>query len=377
MSQTTLVLRSTDEKKRPNPLTLQDGQLAANIGTEEPGLYFADTEGNLRKVGPCHVGPEPPNSGVSAPYFSGLCLGELWYDTTEQSLNIWNGFSWNSIQRDPPPGATGVSGPIGATGAVGATGASGVGVVGATGAVGATGVGITGATGVVGAIGATGPIGVTGPTGPVGETGLIGASGATGVGTTGATGAVGATGAGTTGATGVGAAGATGASGVSGKTILSGSGSPGLALGVVGDFYIDTANSNFYGPKTESTWGTFVSLVGPVGPTGPQATEDSPTTLTYAATVNLDMGVLAGKMATLVLAGPVTFTTSNLEAGREVSIRIICDSTSREFTFPSWIFTQSPATGPSTIAAGKTAILSVRFWGTSNADATAVYTVQG
>ena len=175
----------------------------------------------------------------------------------------------------------------------------------------------------------------------------------------------------------MGAAGATGASGVSGKTILSGSGSPGLALGVVGDFYIDTANSNFYGPKTESTWGTFVSLVGPVGPTGPQATEDSPTTLTYAATVNLDMGVLAGKMATLVLAGPVTFTTSNLEAGREVSIRIICDSTSREFTFPSWIFTQSPATGPSTIAAGKTAILSVRFWGTSNADATAVYTVQG
>jgi hypothetical protein len=99
MSQTTLVLRSTDEKKRPNPTTLQEGQLAANIGTEEPGLYFADTEGNLRKVGPCHVGPEPPNTGVSTPYFLGLCLGELWYDTVGEILKVWSGSSWLSSDQ--------------------------------------------------------------------------------------------------------------------------------------------------------------------------------------------------------------------------------------------------------------------------------------
>ena len=104
---------------------------------------------------------------------------------------------------------------------------------------------------------------------------------------------------------------------------------------------------------------------------------DTPITLAYAATVNLDMALLAGKMAILNLTGPVTFTASNLGAGREVSIRIVCDSTSRAFTFPGWLFTQTPGTGPATIAAGKTAILSVRFWGASNADATAVYAVQG
>jgi hypothetical protein len=99
MSQTTLVLRSTDEKKRPDPITLQDGQLAANIGTEEPGLYFADIEGNLIKVGPCHVGPEPPNFGVSAPYFLGLCLGELWYDTVAENFKVWSGTSWLSSEQ--------------------------------------------------------------------------------------------------------------------------------------------------------------------------------------------------------------------------------------------------------------------------------------
>lgn len=99
MSQTTLVLRSTDEKKRPNPTTLQEGQLAANIGESEPGLYFADANGGLRKIGPCHVGSEPPNFGVSAPYFPGLCLGELWYDTVGEILKVWSGSSWLSSDQ--------------------------------------------------------------------------------------------------------------------------------------------------------------------------------------------------------------------------------------------------------------------------------------
>jgi hypothetical protein len=104
---------------------------------------------------------------------------------------------------------------------------------------------------------------------------------------------------------------------------------------------------------------------------------DEPLTLNYAATVNLDMTALAGKMLTLNLGGNVTFTTSNRSAGKEVAIRIICDGTTRAFTFPGWIFTQSPATGPSSIAAGKTGILSVRCWGPADGDATAVYAVQG
>jgi hypothetical protein len=175
-TRTIQILRSGVEKKRPNPETLLPGQLAVNIDPAEPGLYFADTDGSLRKVGPCHVGPEPPNSGVPQSYHGGNCVGEMWYDTTEGALNIWDGFSWFAILGDsgPSPGATGVTGatgPAGATGAIGATGATGpagatgvgtsgaIGATGATGPAGATGVGVIGATGPAGDIGATGPVG--------------------------------------------------------------------------------------------------------------------------------------------------------------------------------------------------------------------------
>lgn len=53
----------------------------------------------------------------------------------------------------------------------------------------------------------------------------------------------------------------TGPQGPSGRTILNGSGSPSDALGAVGDFYYDTTNFIFYGPKLqvnpESTTGTW------------------------------------------------------------------------------------------------------------------------
>lgn len=53
----------------------------------------------------------------------------------------------------------------------------------------------------------------------------------------------------------------TGPQGPSGRTILNGSGSPSDSLGAVGDFYYDTTNFIFYGPKLqvdpESTTGTW------------------------------------------------------------------------------------------------------------------------
>lgn len=51
--------------------------------------------------------------------------------------------------------------------------------------------------------------------------------------------------------------------------ILSGTGVPGAGLGVDGDFYIDTAADNLYGPKSGGAWGSATSLVGPAGSTGP------------------------------------------------------------------------------------------------------------
>lgn len=78
----------------------------------------------------------------------------------------------------------------------------------------------------------------------------------------GATGPQGATGA-------TGATGAAGANGTNGSTILNGSGAPSNGLGANGDFYIDTANSRLYGPKTAGSWpGGYLNLVGAAGAAG-------------------------------------------------------------------------------------------------------------
>jgi hypothetical protein len=126
-------------------------------------------------------------------------------------------------------------------------------------------------------------------TGPQGATGARGATGAAG-----AAGAAGATGP-------AGEKGATGAAGAAGATVLSGTGAPAPSLGKLGDFYIDTATSTMFGPKTDngyysgyyynngyyyngyynngyyySDWGPGVSLKGATGTTGLQGIQGVP-----------------------------------------------------------------------------------------------------
>ena len=62
--------------------------------------------------------------------------------------------------------------------------------------------------------------------------------------------------------------GADGQDGTAGSKILSGSTTPVSTLGVVGDFYFNTAAADLYGPKTASGWGTPVNLKGPQDDTG-------------------------------------------------------------------------------------------------------------
>jgi hypothetical protein len=96
--------------------------------------------------------------------------------------------------------------------------------------------------------------------------------------------------------------------------------------------------------------------------------------ITYAATVDLDLAAVAGGYSTISLTGALTFTTSNRASGRQVTIRLICDSTARALTFPAgWTFL---GTKPSTIAASKTAVLSLTFFGTADSDCVAAYGVQ-
>nr|WP_314473571.1 leucine-rich repeat domain-containing protein [uncultured Capnocytophaga sp.] len=56
--------------------------------------------------------------------------------------------------------------------------------------------------------------------------------------------------------------GTNGSNGKDGATILSGITAPTTSQGKVGDWYIDTQNKLLYGPKTESGWGTGISLIG-------------------------------------------------------------------------------------------------------------------
>ena len=205
-------------------------------------------------------------------------------------------------------GANGVAGPTGPQGSIGLTGAQGpkgdTGVQGLTGASGKTifsgtsaptansgGVGdfylntatttlygpktnegwgapksLVGPKGDAGAQGPKGDAGATGQQGPIGATGLQGVKGDTGpVGPQGSQGLTGA----------VGATGPQGAAGLDGKTILNGTIAPSELVGKVGDFYLHTAASAIYGPKTSSGWGQPVSLVGPKGDSGAQGQEPS------------------------------------------------------------------------------------------------------
>ena len=54
----------------------------------------------------------------------------------------------------------------------------------------------------------------------------------------------------------------------SANTIRNGKGAPSNALGVDGDFYIDTLKLDFYGPKANGRWSSPVSLRGPAGTNG-------------------------------------------------------------------------------------------------------------
>jgi hypothetical protein len=135
----------------------------------------------------------------------------------------------------------------------------------------------------------------------------------------------------------------------------------------------------------------YAGAVGPTGATGVVAatspiTYDSGTqtvafdrtlalgTITYAATVTLDMSALNGLYRTITLTGDLTLASSNRATGRSVVLRLVCDATPRTLTFPvGWVFL---GTAPATLAANKTAVLSVTFFGSTDASAVCAYAVQ-
>jgi len=98
-------LRSSTANKRPLPAGMSDGQLAINTNLASPGLFFKDSNGDLVKAGPVHVGTTAPNASPAAGGQTGNTTGELWLDTslTPNELKTWSGSAWVSATGQEIP----------------------------------------------------------------------------------------------------------------------------------------------------------------------------------------------------------------------------------------------------------------------------------
>lgn len=90
-------------------------------------------------------------------------------------------------------------------------------------------------------------------------------------------------------------------------------------------------------------------------------------------TIDLDFA-LAEVVTMAAMTGNVTFTTSNLAAGRSKTIRIIGGASAYTFTFPAWKFLGAAA--PASLAIGKYAILTLTSISTTDAEVVAAYSAQ-
>ena len=92
MAITIITKNSVTASKRPTAAQLITGELGLNAEASDPGLYFEDSAGNIRKIGGCHYGATAPN--VAAAGQVGNSVGELWYSTVDTKLYVWDGATW-------------------------------------------------------------------------------------------------------------------------------------------------------------------------------------------------------------------------------------------------------------------------------------------
>jgi hypothetical protein len=184
-------------------------------------------------------------------------INQAYYNTTDKKAYVYNG-AWNIMAQDGSQGPQGIQGSVGADGKSVLNGTanptSGVGNLGdfyintttnllfGPKTAGGWGSGLS-------LVGPTGPQGIQGEQGIQGLQGLQGPQGLQGA---------------------QGIQGIQGSTGVDGKTVLNGTSNPTSGIGTIGDFFINTATNNLFGPKLAEGWGTGILLIGPQGPIGPE-----------------------------------------------------------------------------------------------------------
>ena len=92
MSINFLLKRSTTASKRPTAAQLDIGELSLNYDASTAGVFFEDSAGAVRKIGPAEVSATAPNASPAGS--SGNSSGELWYDTSVGNLKIFDGTSF-------------------------------------------------------------------------------------------------------------------------------------------------------------------------------------------------------------------------------------------------------------------------------------------
>lgn len=121
-----LTKRSGNSSDRPNTATVQAGETAMSFGAADPGLYFKDSAGAIRKFGSNHYGTTAPNSSPVGS--AGNSVGETWTDSSTSSyyFKVWTGSTWQKVGAGFADSATTASS---ANTAGSATVASGIAVV--------------------------------------------------------------------------------------------------------------------------------------------------------------------------------------------------------------------------------------------------------
>ena len=94
---TSLLKRTGNASDRPSGNIIVNGELAMSFGAADPGVYFEDSVGSIRKIGPTAYGTVAPNAVPVG--LAGNSLGELWTDsnTTTYYLKVWNGTAWQKV----------------------------------------------------------------------------------------------------------------------------------------------------------------------------------------------------------------------------------------------------------------------------------------
>ena len=75
-----ILKRSSILGKRPSSSVIEPGELALNVNSKDPGIFFEVNDGNIVKAGPTSYLSEPPTPAPS--------LGELWVDADTKALSI-------------------------------------------------------------------------------------------------------------------------------------------------------------------------------------------------------------------------------------------------------------------------------------------------